>query len=134
MNDDIEDWTLPEEREAQLFWEKFKEEDKELDLRKLFTDFVNGEITSAFFVLLICWSWSGEKVNQNGISYLSWWAIWASCEDFIYDDRCLPLGDYQWNDEKDLKERVQLALDGDYRKIWQRVGISEEMLKEMEQI
>lgn len=131
---DLEDWTLPEEREAQLFWQKFQAENKILDLRKLFSDFVSGEISSAFFVLIICWSWSDTKVNQNGIKYLSWWAIWSSCEDFIYDERLQPSIEYEWNDEKELKERVQLALDGNYQEIWHRLGISEDELKEMEKL
>lgn len=134
MKNDGEDWTLPEEREAQVFWQKFKSQNKTFDLKKLFTDYLDGKVTSAFFVLMICWTWSGTKVEQNGISYLSWWAIWSSCENFIYDDRDLPLDDLEWNDEADLRERVKLALDGNYREIWRRVGLSEKAINEMENL
>lgn len=95
-----------------------------LDFKKHCLDFSEGKISVDYFVLLVAWTWN-KLAMLNGLSGLTHWAIWRCCEDFpLSDDDEYP--DFYPRNIDELKEAVKLAVNDDYRAIWQNIGLTDE--------
>ncbi|MWQ00728.1 hypothetical protein F9874_11245 [Glaesserella parasuis] len=108
-----------------------KSSHSKLDFKQHCIDLLDGKNSVDYFILLITWTWNNHLVELNGLSGLTHWAIWTCCEDYpLSDDDEYPV--YPAN-VGEFKETVQLALDDNYYAIWERLGLSDQEIKDLSQ-